>query len=101
MIQRMIDYFLRKRMSQPYKSLTSNIGFKAIGKSSDLRILPLTEGRTYIPMAYSFSPDGLYTNFLITIEGGKTIKVVKSDIGTLFKVIPYVRERLMNDETLL
>ena len=101
-IQRIIDYFLRKIMSQPYKSLTSNIGFKAIGKSSDLRTLPLTEGRTYIPVAYSFSPaDGLYTNFLVIIEGGKTIKVVKSDIGTLFKVIPYVKERLMNDETLL
>lgn len=49
MIQRIIDYFLRKRMSQPYKSLTSNIGFKAIGKSSDLRTLPsVRAGFTYL-----------------------------------------------------
>lgn len=96
-----IEYFQRKRMSRPYRDTMSNIGFKGIGKSSELRTLPITEGRIYIPSAYSIDEDGYYTNFYITIEGGQTIKVVKSDIGTLFKVIPYVRERLMNDETLL
>ena len=80
----------------------SNIGFKAIGKASEYRELTVTEGRIYIPSLYSCNLEsGGYTDYLITIDGGKLIKVVQSDIGTIFKVIPYVRERLMSDETLL
>lgn len=98
---KLLEYLRHKTLSQPYHSDVSNIGFKAIGKSSELRTLPLTEGRVYIPMVYTYNPQGYYTDFLIVVEGGSIIRIVTSDIGTLFKVVPYVRERLMTDETLL
>lgn len=98
---KIIENLKYKAMSKPYKSHDSNIGFKAIGKSSDFRTLPLTDGKIYIPIAYTVSYKGYYTDFLIPVEGGKTIRVVKSDIGSLFKVVPYVREKPVNeDETL-
>ena len=106
MIAKAIDKVLvvirRKIQSQPYRNERSNIGFKAIGKSSDYRTLNVTEGRVYIPsFCQSDFETGGYKNFMITIEPGKLIRIVQSDIGTIFKVIPYVRERLMSDETLL
>lgn len=100
-MRKILDYIKHVVLSQPYHNEVSNIGFKAIGKSSELRTLPLTEGRVYIPMVYTFNPEGYYTDFLITVDSGSIIRVVKSDIGTLFKVVPYVKERLMTDETLL
>lgn len=98
-LTRIVKFIVRKRLSQPYRSFRSDIGFKAIGRSSSLRTLRLTEGRTYIPSAYSVDNEGGYTDFLITIDGGKIIRVVKSDINTLFKVVPFVRLSVMNDET--
>lgn len=98
-LSKVIRFFVRKSLSQPYRSDRSDIGFKAIGRSSNLRTLRLTEGKTYIPSAYSISHEGGYTDFIITVDEGKSIKVVRSDINTLFKVIPFVRLSVINDET--
>lgn len=101
-MRKILDRIRHLILSQPYHSSVSNIGFKAIGKSSELRTLPLTEGRVYIPMGYTFNPqEGYYTDFMVMVEGSSVIRIANSDIGTLFKVVPYVRERLMTDETLL
>lgn len=100
-MRKILDCIKHLILSQPYHSEVSNIGFKAIGKSSELRTLPLTEGRVYIPMVYTYNPQGYYTDFMVVVEGGNVIRVANSDIGTLFKVVPYFRERLMTDETLL
>ena len=99
MIRKIVEYIKHRAIFQPYKSLRSDIGFKAIGRSSDFRTLRLTEGRTYVPSACTIDHNGYCTDFFIITDDGETIKVANSDIGTLFKVVPFVRLPVLNDET--
>lgn len=97
MIKRIYEYFHRKQLAKPYRDNMSNIGFKAIGRSSEYRTLDVKEGKTYLPSLFTYDDKAgnkflCYTDFIVTTEDGTTIKVTQSDIGTIFKVVPYARE---------